>query len=123
MAGQKLKKQEKYKEEQIKRRATHISTKETTTTEKYFLFTLHKFSNLIFLRTSSHLRTSTNEKQSTSLEGKRSNATTPLLIFNTSSARILKISQLLTSKRKQEDATIFISYAIFAQEEFFPPKR
>ena len=46
MAGQKLKKQERYKEEQIKRRATHISTQETTTTEKYFLFTLQKFSNL-----------------------------------------------------------------------------
>ena len=31
MAGQKLKKQDRYKEEQIKRRAIHISTLQTTT--------------------------------------------------------------------------------------------
>ena len=39
MAGQKLKKQERYKEEQIKRRATHISTQEATTTKQNSLIT------------------------------------------------------------------------------------
>ena len=39
MAGQKLKTQDRYKEGQIKRRTTHISTQEATTTKQNSLIT------------------------------------------------------------------------------------
>ena len=58
MAGQKLKKQERYKEEQIKRKAIHISTEEITTTNKTFFTFRKEFTTLEFLPKSKDNHTS-----------------------------------------------------------------
>ena len=123
MAGQKLKKQKRYKEEQIQMKShSHLNTEDNN--NKWKLLHISKFSNLEFFNNNFTSPENLNEwRHTTSFKRQGPTQQPLLLIFNTSSARILKIFRNFSNLQKEKTKKTQLSASInLRTRRIFPPK-